>query len=140
VDRQAGSNCLLRRGCLSANSPKSERYGFEAISSPGVDESLRINRVKVATASGPVEITWATREELIKRLRWLTGAEAIVKAFVAAGTSKPVELDEAGKRRLFDELVFWLGNPGKSPFSDDARALYRALAQEVGGPGRPAGE
>lgn len=85
----------------------------------------------VATAPGDVELSPGTREELTKRLRRMTAAGSVVDAFAAAERSDTVRLDEQGKRRVLDELTFWLDNPGENGFPDDARALFRALAEEL---------
>jgi hypothetical protein len=100
-----------------------------------VEEDPRSSGVLVTTSAADVEISWATREELVKRLRRASGGQPVAQAFETAGTSHPVELDEDGKRRLLAELTFWLDNPGSAPLPSDARALFRALESERhGGP------
>jgi hypothetical protein len=57
-------------------------------------EASRLDRVHVAVADTLVEITWDEREELIERLRIVTGGDRIVRKFEAVGASRPVPLDE----------------------------------------------
>lgn len=73
-------------------------------------------------------MTW---DELTKRLGRMPAAGSVAATFAAASASDTVRLDEQGKRRVFDELTFWLDNPGDLGFPDDARALFRALAEEL---------
>jgi len=51
-----------------------------------------IDRVRVSTRRGIVEITWEERQELVARLRRADEARSLVATFVAAGTSRPVEV------------------------------------------------
>jgi hypothetical protein len=92
---------------------------------------LTLSCVHVATAPGAIELSSQTLKELTKRLGRMTGSGSVAATFEAAGPSDTVALNEQDKRRVFDELTFWLDNPGPSGFPDDARALFRALAKEL---------
>ena len=83
-------------------------------------------RIKVVTASGEVELSRATYAELAKRVE---RGPARLAASLQPGASS--ELDEQSKRCILDELTFWLDNPSPDGFPDDARALFRALAEEL---------
>ncbi len=85
----------------------------------------------VVTASGGIEISRATKEQLVKRLGGLSRGHAARKVLTEADASRPVKLDDDGMRQVFAELSYWLDHPGPDGFPDDARALYRALAGEL---------
>lgn len=55
--------------------------------------------MKVATASGEIELSPATHERILTALRHLPPAVAL-NAFEHAGVSRAVELDDAGKSEL----------------------------------------
>ena len=61
-------------------------------------------RVKAARAT--IEIPWDSREALLGRLR-AEGADALVRAFEAVGTSRPVPLGKAGARVLLGVVERW---------------------------------
>jgi hypothetical protein len=85
--------------------------------------------VTVATASGDVELSVVTAAKLAKRLRLLDTTRPTAAAFESAG-AEAIELNEDGKRLVFDELTYWLDSAGARTFPDDARKLFRALADE----------
>ncbi len=95
-------------------------------------EKLRRTRVKVRVGGEDVEITWATRSELLKLLQRAAGTLQVVLYFENVGANRPVDLDRDGKEHLFRALTYWQDNPpiGK-PFPDDAQALWTALADEL---------
>jgi hypothetical protein len=103
-------------------------------------EPAEVGRVKIATTSGEIELSSGTGAELTRRLRRSTASQPAAAALETNGTAGPVKLDEESRRRIFDELTFWLDHAGASGFPDDARALFRALAGELNkGPGADAG-
>ena len=57
----------------------------------------RLDRVRVATFQGDVEISWHERELLLVGLLKQTGSADTIRAFVAVGTSAPVELDKRSR-------------------------------------------
>ncbi len=79
-----------------------------------------------------IEITWATRNELLKLLQRAAGTLQVVLSFENVGASQPVDLDRDGKEHLFRALTYWQAHPdtGK-PFPEDAQALWTALADEL---------
>jgi hypothetical protein len=96
------------------------------------EEKLRRVRVKVFVGGGDVEITWATRNELVKLLQRAAGALQVVLYFENVGALRRVDLDRDGKEHLFRALTHWQDRPaiGK-PFPEDAQALWTALADEL---------
>ncbi len=87
--------------------------------------------VVVATEAGDVELSASTATELVRRLQVLKTAREVAQAF-ADGAPRPVELDAAARKVVFDELTFWLDGVSPSSFPPDARSLFRALAGEAG--------
>jgi hypothetical protein len=85
--------------------------------------------VTVATASGDVELSAGTAEELAKRLQLLIATRPAAAAFGTVQNG-PIELDVVARRCVLDELTYWLDSAG-SAFPDDARRLFRALAGEL---------
>ena len=96
------------------------------------EEKLRRVHVKVLVGGEDVEITWATRNELLKLLQRAAGTLQVVLYLENVGTLRPVDLDRDGKEHLFRALTYWQDHPapGKS-FPDDAQALWTALADEL---------
>jgi hypothetical protein len=76
-------------------------------------------RVTVVTNQGPVRLPWESRQQLLARVRPRDDGAAVVRAFEAVGTSRPVRLDDTGEDLLWDVVEQWL--------------------EEVGEPGLPAG-
>jgi hypothetical protein len=67
----------------------------------------RIDRVRVATSQGVVDITWSDRGELLKRLAEIAGSEDLIAGIEHAGTSRPVRLSKERAARLLGALDFW---------------------------------
>jgi hypothetical protein len=96
------------------------------------DEGLRRARVKVRAGGEDIEITWATRNELVKLLQRARGALQVVLYFENVAGLRPVDLDRAGKEHLFRALTYWQDHPGLGKaFPEDAQALWTALADEL---------
>ena len=95
-------------------------------------ENLRRVHVKVLVGGRHVEITWATRNELVKLLQRAAGTLHVVLYFENVGALRPVDLDRGGKEHLLRVLTQWQDRPaiGK-PFPGDAQALWTALADEL---------
>lgn len=64
--------------------------------------------VSVLSSRGSVRIPWASRQELLDRLSIVFGTEAIIDAFEAVGTSRPVTLKADDKSLLLEVLEHWL--------------------------------
>ena len=95
-------------------------------------EQLRRAHVKVLAGSEYVEITWATRSELLRLLQRAPGTLQVVLYLENVGAIRAVDLDRDGEHHLFRALTQWKDHPaiGK-PFPDDAQALWTALAREL---------
>lgn len=95
-------------------------------------EELRRALLTVRAGGKDVEITWATRNELLKLLQRAPGTLQVVLYFENVGGTRTVDLDRDGKTHLFRALSQWQDHPaiGK-PFPDDAQALWTALADEL---------
>lgn len=57
----------------------------------------RLDRVRISTRSGDLEISWACREELLQEVRNLDSRSDAIASFVAVGASRPVILNQEGK-------------------------------------------
>jgi len=96
------------------------------------EEKLRRVHVKVLVGGKHVEITWATRNELLKLLQRAAGTLHVVLYFENVGALRPVDLDRDGKEHLFRALTYWQEHPTTGrPFPDDAQALSTALSDEL---------
>ena len=94
-------------------------------------EELRRVHVKVLVGGNDVEITWATRNELLKLLQRAAGTLQVVLYLENVGALRPVDLDRAGKEHLFRALTSWQDHPAIGKFPEDAQALWTALADEL---------
>jgi hypothetical protein len=70
-------------------------------------ERSRLDRVRINVQWEIVEIAWAERDWLLRRLIALAGFETIIAKFEAVGASRPVELDFDERARLRGALEFW---------------------------------
>ena len=71
-------------------------------------EAGRLDRVTVQlTGKRTHVLTWADRDALVRRLSLLRGGSALLDAFLAAGASRPVELDEAERLALLGAIGLW---------------------------------
>jgi len=95
------------------------------------DDQLRRAHLIVRAAGRDVEITWQTRNELLRLLQRAAGTLQVVLYFENVGATRPVDLDHDGKTHLYTALTHWQDHPafGK-PFPGDARELWAALAEE----------
>lgn len=93
---------------------------------------MRRARLNVRADGKDVDITWTTRNELLKRLQRAPGTLQVVLYFENVGATRSIDLDLDGKTHLFRALTHWHDHPdiGK-PFPDDAQALWTALADEL---------
>jgi hypothetical protein len=67
----------------------------------------RLDRITVDVAGALVEISWAERDELLFKLRFVAGCETIVEKFEAVGANRPVVLDDDERLRLRVALEVW---------------------------------
>ena len=70
-------------------------------------EASRLDRVRINVQWEIVEIAWAERDWLLKKIAVVSGFESIVAKFEAVGASRPVELDFDERARLRAPLEFW---------------------------------
>jgi hypothetical protein len=98
------------------------------------------DRVEIATIRGPLDITWAARDELLHEIRHLDSLKPLRDAFEAAGASRPVALDEAMKVGLLQVLHMWSRNlaEGISELPGGLDQVRHAIADELAA--NPAGE
>lgn len=88
--------------------------------------------VKVSTRVGDVKIPWATRQELLDRLRARDDARAVVDAFEAVGTSVPVTLDDSGKGVLLGVVRDWVSVERSDGVPAGILELRNRLADDLG--------
>jgi hypothetical protein len=92
----------------------------------------RIDQVTIAGSRQATNVTipWESRGALLVRLRADPGAEAVVRAFEAVGTSRAVMLDAAGKRRLLENVSAWLDEASIPGLPEGIFELRNALEDE----------
>jgi hypothetical protein len=64
----------------------------------------RLDRVQVATRYGIVEISCASRRAIVAQLHCQEMSASAVRAFEAAGASRPVDLDGRGGAAVIDAV------------------------------------
>jgi hypothetical protein len=64
----------------------------------------RIDRVLVVTRYGSVEISWASRAAIVHELHGLELSAVALRAFEAAGASRPVQLDRPSIAAVIDAI------------------------------------
>jgi hypothetical protein len=90
--------------------------------------------VSVATRAGRVELSPDARDALLEEINRRGGAEAVVQAFEAAGTSAPVSLDREGTIVVFDALWGLAESAGGDDRIDPQLAVLRdRLRSEIAG-------
>jgi hypothetical protein len=87
-------------------------------------ERSRLDQVYVDVAGNVVEIAWADREWLLRKIETVAGFETIVAQFIAVGASRPVELDFDERARLRAALEVW-----ERELTDGLVRLLDALVQ-----------
>jgi hypothetical protein len=119
---------LARRGL---EYPQPPAHGPEP--SPGpVPAAGDPDSISVETHSGPVEISWASREALLDEIRLRESGEDVVRSFEAVGASRPVSLDREGKIILFDALWAMANAAGGYQLIDpQLRLLQDKLKDEI---------
>jgi hypothetical protein len=94
----------------------------------------RLDRVRIVTRYGYVEIRWECRETLLAEIHSLESESArdVVRAFEAVGATQPVELDLGGKVVLV-EAIHAVGRDvgGMDRLTTDVRELLCALVDEL---------
>jgi hypothetical protein len=91
----------------------------------------------VLSSRGSVRIPWASRQELLDRLSIVFGTEAIVDAFEAVGTSRPVRLTAEDKSLLLEVLEHWLRDVPAKGLPEGIFELRNTLSDDAHDRGRP---
>jgi hypothetical protein len=86
--------------------------------------------VAVATRAGPVEISPAAREALLREISRRGSEDAVVRAFEQASLSQPVSLDRFGKIVVFDAVWTLAENAGGDDLIDPQLRLLRDRFRE----------
>jgi len=86
-----------------------------------------IDRVRIVTRRGLVEIYWEEREELVARLRRLDAARSLLGRFLDAGTSRPVEVTADEESVLADVLDTWSRDVSALELPSRIESLRRAV-------------
>lgn len=63
--------------------------------------------VLIVTSHTTIELSWKSREALLHEIRHLEAARAIIGAFEAVGTSRPVPLTRHDEGLLFEAINQW---------------------------------
>ena len=109
---RTSSPCFRFANLLGASCRRENERGFLRVTLRVVsEEKLRRVHVKVLVGGEDVEITWATRNELLKLLQRAAGTLQVVLYLENVGTLRPVDLDRDGKEHLFRALTYWQDHP-----------------------------
>jgi len=87
--------------------------------------------VTIATPAGSVRVHWPVREELLARFRARAEGAAVIQAFEAVGTSRSVELDDAGRDHLRAVVEEWVTEVGTFGPPSVVAELREALAEDA---------
>lgn len=99
-------------------------------------DAERLDQITIALSSGNVPLTWASRQQLMARLRHIESSAKIRATFEAVGTTKPVELTVGQKAALLTALMDWaLGRDGYEAMSPELFTLRNLLTEDVVGGG-----
>ena len=93
----------------------------------------RLSTARVSVGDEAVELPWASRSELLERLRSLDGTGNLVRRFEAVGATRPVDLDDASASVLADVLAGWVDEAGPDSLPPGIFDLYDAVAGEGSG-------
>ena len=94
----------------------------------------RLSRVQVqlASQSRPLEISWADRDKLIRRIGNLQSARAVVARFESVGAS-PVELSDDEKGFLVVAIKAWMQDAGQDRVPGGLLRLRDGLLDDLRG-------
>jgi hypothetical protein len=92
----------------------------------------RVERVTILGCryATTVVIPWDSRQALLDRIEAAGGAEGVIAAIRGVGTSRPIVLTNAQKRRLFEVVEGWLWEVGTTGLPDGIFELRNALIDE----------
>ena len=92
----------------------------------------RIDEVTIAGSrdASTVTIPWASRTELLERLRLAGGADGAIRAFEAVGTSAPVKLSKSARGLLLVIVEAWLVEVSLDGLPEGILELRNALHDE----------
>jgi hypothetical protein len=91
----------------------------------------RLDWIHVATAGGAVRFPWATRQELLERLRRAGRSLEVVRAFEAVGATRPVELTDDGRNVVLDTLSRWLDEGDGTVAPEGVAELRQELLDDL---------
>jgi hypothetical protein len=92
----------------------------------------RLDWVTVALSRGHVEIPWASRDELLERLRTVHSAAGVVTAFEAVGASQPVTLNADQETTLHEVVRNWFNEVGADNLPPGIATLrYRLIDEDA---------
>jgi len=92
-----------------------------------VDQPLRIDRVRVRVGDEMVELSWAVAQELQARMLRSKATESLLARFQRAGTSRPVDLDDADWGPLLVVVAQWGREVGRDKLPAGVGDLLGAL-------------
>jgi hypothetical protein len=106
------------------------------MSEPAKAGMARLNIVKVQLGRELIEVPWSSRDALLVRLRAYEEMGAIVQAFEAVGTSRPVIFKPEHKPVLLGAVEAWLEDLDASDVPAGIIDLKKALRHERDAPSR----
>jgi hypothetical protein len=90
-----------------------------------------LNSITVAYAHGTVRLPWASRDELLARIRHLEAGASTVRAFEAVGASAPVRLERVDVFVLIDVIEEWMKEVGADALPEGVFDLRNALYDDI---------
>jgi hypothetical protein len=99
-------------------------------------EGRRIDEVRIELRRGIVSIPWSSRDALLEQLQnrdSMNNVREVRDAFLAAGTTRPVQLTDPQKLGLRNVITFWANEMGGSydDLPEGIHALRNALQDDL---------
>jgi hypothetical protein len=88
-------------------------------------------RVEILLIRGAVVIPWKSREELVERIREVSGTDSLIDSFEAVGTSRPVEFSQDDKDLLLLIVGHWLDDVSVDGLPAGIYELRNALIDDA---------
>jgi hypothetical protein len=85
----------------------------------------------VATSRDILVLPWRSRDALLARMRGIEAARSAVEAFEAVGSSRPVRLDQPGKRTVVESIRAWAAEIGARKLPAGVWQLGDGLADDL---------
>jgi hypothetical protein len=88
-------------------------------------------KVTILLSRAAVVIPWKRREQLVGRIREVSGTDSLIDSFEAVGTSRPVELNQDDKDLLLLIVRRWLEDVSAEGLPEGIFDLRNALIDDA---------